>query len=141
MPQQTNPVGLKSPPRSYVLDDSWIKPFQRAIPTWDGFDPWSETPIPFTYAASLTPWPILGFDLPQSGLIHGEQRFRYGIAMHVGMQITVVQEVTGFKVRGQTAFVTLTSRGTTNEGNLVFESESLILSPRVEEESSDAERN
>ncbi len=140
MGQIMSPVGLQSPPRSYILDPAWIQQFDRAIPGWDESPaPSTQVNIPLSFAAALTPAPIAGLLLPAAGLIHGEQRFRYGAPMEVGMKVTVVNQVTGYKVRGQTAFITLTTRGQADDGRMLFEAESLLLAPQSEEDGTNAD--
>lgn len=124
----TSPIGLKSSPKTHVIDSHAIRQFGEAIPVWDGFEGTRPTDsLPWTFPVSLAANPIEGLSLPESGLIHGEQRFRYGRVLEAGMEVTVTSEVVSYKERGDTAFITLLTQGKATDGALVFESESLLL--------------
>lgn len=126
--QATSPVGLTSAPRTYVIDLCSVQQFRRAIAVSPDL-PSSNTTVPLTYAVTLTSDPIAGLNLPAAGLIHGEQRFHYGAPLKIGDQITVHSEVSAYRERSGTAFITLTTRGHHRDETLAFEAESLILAP------------
>ncbi len=131
------PLGQPSAPRTYVIDPEWVRSFRRAIPALaKKLDSQGDREIPLTFPFVLQPNPIPGLRMPDSGLVHGTQRFRYVSPLRIGETVTVVAEVSGYKERGGTAFVTLTTRAIHADGTDAFEAESLLLYPAGDEASS-----
>ncbi len=130
MTASTTPLGHTSAPRTYVIDPDWVRSFRRAIPVLaGGSGSRADDAIPLTFPIALQPNPIPGLNLPKSAVIHGEQRFHYFTPLRVGETVTVVAEVSGYKERGGTVFVTLTTRGRHADGTDAFEAQALLLYP------------
>lgn len=122
----TVPIGTKSPPRRYRITEEAVARFVAAIPRVIAD---SGPEIPPTFPVTLAPDPIPGLDLPPAGLIHGAQTFTYGPALAIGEEVEVVSEVTGFRERGGTRFLTVTTRAINGHGALAFEAEAFVLAP------------
>ena len=121
-------IGLSSAAKDYVVDAAWVQTFAGAIPEFVERAS-DRSSMPLTFACALVPMPIPGLNLPESGLIHGEQRFRYHAPLEIGETISVVSQVTGYRERGGTAFITITTHGRRSDSTVVFQTESLILAP------------
>ena len=130
MTASTTPLGHTSVPRTYVIDPDWVRSFRRAIPTLaeKSASP-ADRAIPLTFPIVLQPNPIPGLNLPESGVIHGEQRFHYCTPLRLGETVTVVAEVSSYKERGGTVFATLITRGMHADGTAAFEAQALLLYP------------
>lgn len=137
-------VGRQSPPKTHTVEREQIVAFARAVKSGNPIhlDPetarehgYRDVLAPPTFPVTLSPHPIDGVDLPTSGLIHGEQQFRYGTPVVAGDRITVVNRVESVKVRRDTAFITFCCEGVHQNGDLAFSATSLIM---MREEAADA---
>ncbi|PLT27602.1 MaoC family dehydratase N-terminal domain-containing protein [Peribacillus deserti] len=74
---------------------------------------------------------IKGLDLPDKGLIHGEQTFHYKRPLLVGEDIFCYSEVTGYTeksgTQGKMGFLLLKSFGEDSSGSIVFTSKSTVI--------------
>lgn len=122
----TDLVGRTSPPRRHRVTEAAVAAFLAGVPRVTTDPP---PPIPPTFPVSLAPAPIPGLELPAAGLIHGAETFHYGPALKIGEEIDVTSEITGFRERAGTLFITITTRAVNGDGVLAFEAESLVLAP------------
>jgi len=86
---------------------------------------------PPTFAVTLSSGPMPGLNMPSAGNIHGEQEFIYSKPIVAGDEITVVRSMVDSKERegrsGKMRIVTFESRGTNQDGDLVFTAHQVII--------------
>ncbi|MET3320810.1 MaoC family dehydratase N-terminal domain-containing protein [Peribacillus butanolivorans] len=74
---------------------------------------------------------IEGLDLPNKGLIHGEQKYHYNRPLRVGEEITCYTEVRDYYEKkgkqGEMGFLALKNYGTDANGEIVFTAEQLVI--------------
>lgn len=130
------PVGTESPPFSQVIETGAIRRFVEALGL--EYQPYRDADsaraagyrnvvAPPTFMITLHGLPIPGLDLPEAGLIHGEQTFRYGEPVVATDVITVVSRLTDVKTRGPLTFLTLETKGINQDKVMAFISTSTII--------------
>ena len=93
--------------------------------------------VPLTYAGTLLQANISGFELTNSGVIHGEQKITYQRPLSVGDSLTYkrrikdVYELTSKS--GKKRLVVLDTTGYDLAGELVFFSSSTLITPVKED--------
>jgi acyl dehydratase len=130
------PVGTQSPPFSHAVELGAIRRFVEALGL--KYQPYRnaeaaraagyrDVVAPPTFMITLHGLPIPGLDLPEAGLIHGEQTFRYGESVVANDVITVVSRLTEVKTRGPLTFLTLETTGINQDHVMAFVSISTII--------------
>lgn len=86
---------------------------------------------PVTFPRTLNFGTIEELNLPNQGLIHGEQSFHYERPLYVGENVHCYTEVTDYYEKtgrsGTMGFLVREENGNDEEGNLVFRSRSVII--------------
>jgi acyl dehydratase len=135
-----NQIGKQSNKVKNVVEKGAVKKFAEAIgdlhPIY--FD--EETGANSRYKANITPptFPrtfdygvIEGLNLPNKGLIHGEQTFHYERPLFVGEEIFCSSKVKKYFEKkgnfGQMGFLVLESLGEDLAGNIIFSSTSTVV--------------
>lgn len=135
------PVGTQSPPYSHVVEPGAIRRFVEALGL--EYQPYRDVDsaraagyrdvvAPPTFMITLHAQPIPGLDLPEAGLIHGEQTFRYGEPVVAHDVITVVSRLVEVKTRGPLTFLTLETTGINQEQAMTFVSTSTIIARQAQ---------
>lgn len=93
--------------------------------------------VPLTYVGTLLQANISGFELTNSGVIHGEQKITYQRPLSVGDSLTYkrrVKDVYELNCKfGKKRFVVLDTTGYDMAGELVFLSSSTLITPVKED--------
>lgn len=130
------PIGTVSEPQTHSIEAGAIRDFaqalglnyqayySRAYAQSLGF---RDIIAPPTFAITLQGHPVPGLELPHSGLIHGEQTFKFGEPIAAHDTVRVVTALIGTKTRGTLTFLTLETTGTNQREEWVFTSTSTIM--------------
>ncbi|OLZ08865.1 FAS1-like dehydratase domain-containing protein [Sulfobacillus thermosulfidooxidans] len=129
-------IGRCSSPKMYHIDRDTLKQFSRSLeltyPPY--FDPeaarsegYHDIIAPPTFAFTLTAGDIPGLELPDAGIIHGEQQFEYALPLTAGDEVHVVACIDNLKKRGSTVFLTLKTIAHNSQNEMVFVSRSLFI--------------
>ncbi len=130
------PIGTVSEPQTHLIEAGRIRDFAQALglnyqayysTTYAQSLGFTDIIAPPTFAITLPGHPVPGLDLPHSGLIHGEQAFKFGAPIAVHDTIRVVTTLIGTKARGPLTFLTLETTGTNQREEWVFTSTSTII--------------
>ena len=93
--------------------------------------------VPLTYVGTLLQANISGFELTNSGVIHGEQKITYQRPLSVGDSLTYKRRIKDVYERtskfGKKRFVVLDTTGYDLAGELVFFSSSTLITPVKED--------
>lgn len=136
MPLSPTLVGLSTPARTYEIEKGAIRRFAEALESTNPLYLSEEAAraagypgllAPPTFAITMSGLPVPGLPLPDTGIIHGEQSFDYGVPMTAGDSITVITTVSDLKSRGPLSFVTLVTEGTNARGEFAFRSRTLLI--------------
>lgn len=130
------PIGTVSEPRIHIIEAGAIRDFAQALGlTYHAYYSTDQAQrlgfrdiiAPPTFAITLQGHPVPGLDLPHSGLIHGEQAFKFGTPIALHDTVRVVTRLIGTKSRGPLTFLTLETMGTNQREEWVFTSTSTII--------------
>ncbi|MHB1953166.1 MAG: FAS1-like dehydratase domain-containing protein [Sulfobacillus sp.] len=130
------PVGATSSPLSHDIEVGAIRRFAQALgltyaPFYDTAAAqaagYRDVVAPPTFVITLNGALIPGLALPDAGLIHGEQSFRYGVPVVAHDVITVVSTLIDVKSRGPLTFLTVETKGSNQHQEEAFVSESTII--------------
>lgn len=133
-------IGSKSEPIKNWVERGAVRKFAESIGDPHPIYIDEETGIHSRYGANIAPATfartfdygvIRELQLPEKGLIHGEQRFTYERPLLVGEEIRCYQEVTNYYERkgnfGEMGFLVIKRFGETPEGDLIFIDEQTVI--------------
>ena len=136
MQWSTDLIGQCSVPKTHHIQRGVVEQFARALdltyPLY--FDSeaaksagFQNVIAPPTFAFTLTADAIPGLDLPEAGIIHGEQEITSYHPITAGDEIQVIQCVENVKERGSAVFLTLKTTGNNRHGEVMFMSRSVLI--------------
>ena len=135
-PVTVPPIGTASEPRTHLVEAGAIRDFSQALglnyqayysKSYAQSFGFADIIAPPTFAITLAGHPVPGLDLPHSGLIHGDQAFKFGTPIAAHDTIRVVSTLIGTKARGPLTFLTIETTGTNQREEWVFTSTSTII--------------
>jgi hypothetical protein len=118
-------IGLKSEPITIRIEEDTVRKFADAVGV-----PF-ENQVPPTYLGSFIGQDIAGFNMAQSGFIHGLQEFTYCMPVAIGDSITITRYIKDVYQKsgkmGKMNFILVETNGCNPIGELVFSCNSTII--------------
>ncbi len=123
-----------------VIERGAAAKFARALGLTSGihYDPdaarlagYRDVVAPPTFAVTLLPWQIPGLELPEAGVLHGEQEFEWGEPLCAGDAVSVRGRLDDIKTRsgqqGRMSIVTIVSEAHHESGALAFRARAMLV--------------
>lgn len=133
-------AGQWSDAETRVVERGAVAKFARALGLTSAihFDPdaarlagYRDVAAPPTFAVTMLPWQIPGLELPEAGVLHGEQEFEWGEALCAGDVVRVTGRLDDVKTRsgpqGRMSIVTIVSEGYHDSGTLAFRARAMLV--------------
>ncbi|TLS36919.1 MaoC family dehydratase N-terminal domain-containing protein [Pseudalkalibacillus caeni] len=133
-------IGKKSEKVKNVIERGAVKKFAEAIgdphplfvsEEYGKKSRFKQNIAPPTFPRALDYGEIEGMNLPNKGLIHGEQIYHYERPLFVGEEIYCSTEIKNYYERkgssGELSFLVLTRRGEDNDGKTIFTEEQVVI--------------
>jgi acyl dehydratase len=133
-------VGQWSEAETRVVERGAVGKFARALGLTSvvHFDPaaarsagYRDVVAPPTFAVTMLPWQVPGLELPEAGVLHGEQEFEWGEPLCASDELTVRGRLEDVKTRtgqqGRMSILTLVSEAHHTSGELAFRARAMLI--------------